>query len=311
MHSLTRAFRFAATLLALPAVALAAQQPAPATPLSPAAELVRQGRRLVGEGKYDDAVALYAKAIAMAPDLSNAHLAAGVALDLKGDYSAARVHIQRAIETAAPDVRNDALRTMALSYAFERNAGEAIRYEKQVYDAEMAKLEFDAAAGIANELGRICLESGDYDNATIWYGKGFETAGKQLALTDTAKDLWAFRWHNAQARIAARRGKGAEALKHVHEAKEALESGRNPEQNQYIPYLTGYVAFYTGDVNTAIADLQKAEQRDPFILSLLAQAYEKKGDQTTALEYWKKVLTFNGHNPPNVFARPLARKRVG
>ena len=62
MHSLTRAFRFAATLLALPAVALAAQQPAPATPLSPAAELVRQGRRLVGEGKYDDALALYASA---------------------------------------------------------------------------------------------------------------------------------------------------------------------------------------------------------------------------------------------------------
>jgi cytochrome c-type biogenesis protein CcmH/NrfG len=60
----------------------------------------------------------------------------------------------------------------------------------------------------------------------------------------------------------------------------------------------------------AIADLLLADQRDPFILSLLAQAYEKSGQPAQATELWKKVLTMNSHNPTNAFARPLARKRV-
>jgi hypothetical protein len=44
---------------------------------------------------------------------------------------------------------------------------------------------------------------------------------------------------------------------------------------------------------------------------LLAQAYEKSGDQAHAMEFYRKVLASNAHNPTNAFARPLARKKVG
>ena len=70
------------------------------------------------------------------------------------------------------------------------------------------------------------------------------------------------------------------------------------------------MAFYGGDYRTAIADLERADQRDPFILSLLAQAYEKSGDQAKAMDYYRKVLSSNAHNPTNAFARPLARKKA-
>ena len=43
---------------------------------------------------------------------------------------------------------------------------------------------------------------------------------------------------------------------------------------------------------------------------LLAQAYEKSGDQTRATEYYRKVMTSNAHNPTNAFARPLAKKKL-
>ena len=49
---------------------------------------------------------------------------------------------------------------MAFSYAFESNQAEAEKYEKQVFDSLMAKSDFEAAAGVANELARIKLESG-------------------------------------------------------------------------------------------------------------------------------------------------------
>jgi len=63
-------------------------------------------------------------------------------------------------------------------------------------------------------------------------------------------------------------------------------------------------------MKTAIADLQKADQKDPFILALIAQAYEKSGDKSQAMDYYRKVLTINSHNPTNAFARPIAQKMI-
>jgi tetratricopeptide (TPR) repeat protein len=286
-----------------------------ATSGDPAAmDMVKQGRKLSDEGKHDDGLALYRKAMQADPKLYDAHLAAGIALDLKGQYAQAREHLQKAIEFASQEQKQQALRTMAMSYAFEGKADEAAKYEKQVFDARMAKQEFEGAAGVANELARIYLESGDVNNAEKWYRTGYETGLRKSDLKPEEKALWEFRWQHAQARIAARRGQATAAKKYVAAARAALDklTGETREdQEPYYPYLTGYVAFYGGDYKTAIADLQKADQRDPFIQSLLAQAHEKSGNQAKAREHYQKVLESNFHNPTNAFARPLAMKRVG
>jgi tetratricopeptide (TPR) repeat protein len=218
--------------------------------------------------------------------------------------------MKKAIGVAPADQKNRALRVMAISYAFESNSAEAEEYEKQVFDAQLAKANFEAAAGVANELARIKLESGDIDGAANWYKTGYDTAMRKTDLKDADKNLWAFRWTNAQARIAARRGQRDEAQKQVAEAKAALEKANNPDQAQFFPYLTGYVAFYGGDYKTAITELGKASQEDPFILMLLAESYEKLGDAARAKEYYGKVMTINGHGPTNAFARPVARKKL-
>jgi len=281
-----------------------------AAPSDDAQALVKQGQKLNSEGKQDDAIKLYKQALEKSPSLYEAHLETGIALDLKGDYPSAREHLQKAVETAPPDQKNRAMRVMAFSYAFESNAGEAEKYEKQVYDSLLAKSDFEGAAGVANELARIKLESGDIDGAAAWYKTGHDTALRKRDLKDTDKSLWAFRYAHAQARIAARRGQKDEAQKQVAAAKAALDKANNPDQAQFFPYLTGYVAFYGGDYKTAIADLQKASQDDPFILLLLAQSYEKSGDAARAKEYYQKVMANNGHGPTNAFARPVARKKL-
>jgi len=79
----------------------------------------------------------------------------------------------------------------------------------------------------------------------------------------------------------------------------------------FYPYLVGYVAFYTGDYKTALAEFLQGNQTDPFILSLIAQTHEKLGDQAAAMDYYKKVMASTAHNPTNAFARPLARKKLG
>ena len=288
------------------------QQPAPAqvpAPGSPAG-LVQQGEKLSREGKLDEALALYQKALDKSPDLYEAHLAEGMTLDLKGEYQEAREHFTKAIEAAPADSKPQALRAMAVSYAFEGNAFKAAEPEMQVFNTRVTKGDSVGAAETCNELARIYLESGDADHAYKWYKMGYETVAHKPDLSDADKNLWLFRWESAQARIAARRGKADEAQQYVTAAKAALDKANNPEQARFYPYLTGYVAFYAGDYKTAIAELQKADQHDPLIVALLGEAYEKSGDAAQAKSYYQKVLESNGHSLTNAFARPLAKKKL-
>lgn len=272
---------------------------------------MKQGQKLNSEGKQDEALALYKRALELSPDLYQAELASGMALDLEGKYQQARVHLAKAIALATPEQKVQALRTMGVSYAFSREPGEAAKYDQQAFDMQYANKTFDDAAGTADELARIYLESGDIDNAFQWYQTGHLTALLKPNMTPAEADLWEFRWESALARIRARQDRKEEAQKHLAAAKAVLDKGANPDQARFYPYIAGCVAFYGGDYKTAIGDLEKGDKKDVFVLSLLAQAYEKSGDKAKAMEIYKQILTINAHNPGNAFARPLAEQKVG
>ncbi len=284
------------TLILLSTLSLA-QQPAPArdpTPGSPE-DLVQQGQKLSREGKQDEALALYGRALDRSPKLYEAHLAAGMALDLKGEYADARDHFTKAIEAAPADSKQQAQRALAISYVFEGDAYKASEPELEVFNARLAKEDSVGAAETCNELARIYLELGDPDHAYKVYKMGYETVSRKPDLSEADKNLWLFRWESAQARVAARRGQANEAQQHVTAAKTALGNAKNPDQERFIPYLTGYVAFYRGDYKTAISELLKADQHDPFNLALLAQAYENSGEAATARDFYRKALESNAH----------------
>jgi Flp pilus assembly protein TadD len=82
------------------------------------------------------------------------------------------------------------------------------------------------------------------------------------------------------------------------------------QQASFLPYLTGYVALYTGDYQTALADIQKANQNDPFIQCLVGMTFEKLGDKARAMEAYRKAAAATGHNPPAAFARPFTAKKL-
>ncbi len=304
------AFTLCASSLLAQTAAPQSSPPNTSSKTTDALELVKQGQKLNSEGKQDEALALYARALQESPDLYQAQLATGMALDLEGKYEEARIHLAKAIGAATPEQRIQALRTMGVSYAFACDTNLAAKFDQQAFDSQYAEKKFADAAGTADELARIYLECGDVDNALQWYQTGHLTALLTPNITPAEKDLWEFRWESAMARIRSREGQKADAQKHLAAAKAVLEKGDNPDQMRFYPYIAGYVALYGNDYNTAIAELQKADQKDPFVLSLLAQAYEKSGDKTKAMEYYKMILTINSHSPTNAFARPLAEKKL-
>jgi tetratricopeptide (TPR) repeat protein len=291
------------------------QQPTAAAP-DPAADLIKQGQQQLREGRHDAALDTFVAAADMAgaktAARSTASVQAGVVLDLLGRYVEARKRFAQAIDDAPSNTERDrAVRAMAMSYAFERNCGGAAKYSGPLYERNLASGAFFDAGEVANELARVCLESNSVDQAATWYKRGYDAGLKEPDLKPERRDLWEFRWEHAQARLAARQGRIAEARKHVEAARTILDKGTNPDQAPFFPYLAGYVAFYAGDFGAAVAELQKANQNDPFITCLLAQAYERQGDKAKADELYRKVLTSNAHSPTNAYARPLAKQKLG
>jgi len=275
---------------------------------------VTEAQQKIRAGQFDAALEIDRKALQANPDSFQANNQAGVVLDLMGRYDEARKHFQKSLDVAAADrERAQAARSMAMSFAFTRDCAGAAKYEAPLYERYLSEKDYFNAGEIANELARVCLESNDLAAAEKWYGMGHEAGLKDAEATkDAAKrDLWEFRNEHALARIAARRGDKAGAQTHVAAAKAVLDTGTNPEQATFFPYLTGYVAYYLADYKTAIADLQSANQNDPFILALLGQAFEKSGDKAQAIECFRKALAIPAHNPTGAYARPIAQSRVG
>jgi tetratricopeptide (TPR) repeat protein len=282
------------------------QQPAPAAAAA-ANPLLEAAENHADSGRHAEAFAAYTKVLASDPQSVEAQLGAGRALDFLGRHAEARRHYAKAIEAAKADARAQALSAMAISYAFESNAAEAAGFYQKLFDERMAAGNPSGAAGTANALGRVYLETGDYANAEKWYRTGYETSKQIAGLEPAQRDLWLMRWHNAQSRIAARRGNAAEARKHAESLNEILAKGQNEGERPQYQYLLGYIALEAGEPDRAIADLEKGNLTDPFVLGLIGRAYEKNGDAANARAYYTKVLAAPAHSINSAFARRWAR----
>jgi tetratricopeptide (TPR) repeat protein len=249
--------------------------------------------------------------IEKSPKVPGPYKLAGMALDLLGRYPEARTTFTRFIDQSKfGEPKAAAYRVMALSYAFTGDCKNAELWENRAFDVLNGEDMIYDAAETATELGRICLESGDYDRALKWYRRGYDTGLSEPGISAERDDLWGFRWAHAQARIAVRRGKISEANKHVEDAKAFLRKGTNPTQAEYLYYLTGYVALYSGDYRTALAEFQKGNQDDLFIACLLGQTEDKLGDNEAAAGYFRRVSSTILHTLPAALALHYVQTQV-
>jgi tetratricopeptide (TPR) repeat protein len=246
-------------------------------------------------------------------------------LDREGAHAEARAIFQRLIDTA-PDAaaRAAAQRRMAMSYGFEGDCANAVRYHEMVIaywqtrEAAEPQNAFYQQGEMANESARVCIDAGDLDVAERMYRRGSELGLKEPEPKTHPKSLWDYRLAHALGRLAARRGDRAEAERQVAAARHILDSdpAMAAEQERFFPYLAGYVALYTGDLQGAESWLTKAiamegNNRDPFMHCLLAMLYERTGRSDEARAVYREAYDLaTAHNPPAAFARRFARLKL-
>ena len=247
-------------------------------------------------------------------------------LDTQGATKEARAIFQNVIDTATmPAVKAAAQRAMAMSYAFDGDCANTVKYEEMVIASwktrEQAEPQnaFYQQGEMANEATRICIDVGQLDVAEKYYVMGTNLGLLEPEPKTHPKSLWDFRLTHARARIAARRGNAPEAKRQLAEARRILDSDPKmaAPQERFYPYLAGYVALYTGDLVTAETELTRAlaiqgNQGDPFMHVLLAMTYEQSGQADQAKATYEKAYALaTAHTPPSAFARPFARKKLG
>lgn len=247
-------------------------------------------------------------------------------LDSQGATKKARVIFQSVIDTATvPATKAAAQRAMAMSYAFDGDCANTVKYEQMVIGYWRTREEaepqnaFYQQGEMANEAARVCIDVGELDVAEKLYRMGSELGLKEPEPKTHPKSLWDYRLAHALGRLAARRDNAAEASRQVAEARKILDGDPKMAgaQERFYPYLVGYVALYTNDLKGAESELTKAlgirgNQNDPFMHVLLAMTYEKMGQADKAKALYQKAYDIaTGHNPPSAFARPFARKKLG
>lgn len=287
-----RLFRHAAVLTlgaAITAATLPAQGGQQRGP-NPRADSLRAAQRLDAEGRHAEARAIFTTLIANAPD---------------------------------PAARAAATRRLAMSYGYDGDCAKVIELEEQVIAywvtrraAEPQNAHYQEGE-MANEAARVCIDHGSLDEAERMYRRGSDLGNAEPEPRTHPRSLWDFRLAHAMARIEARRGKAAEAQRWVAEARKALDAdpAMAEDQEQYFPYLVGYVALFTGDLRTAEARFLETTARmtrDPFQVVLLGMTYERMGDAAKATAQFEKAYEMStGSNPPNVYARTFTRKKLG
>lgn len=261
---------------------------------------------------------------ARAPNPRADSLRAAQRLDAEGNHAAARDLFERLIANApTPADRAVAQRRLAMSYGYDGNCAKVIELEQQVIAYWVTRREaepqnaFYQEGEMANEAARVCIDHGFLAEAETWYRRGTEYGNREPAPRTHPQSLWDFRLAHALARVAARRGNTAEAQRHVADARRILDSDSvmSKGQEQYFPYLVGYVALFTGDLKTAeekFTATSAAMRNDPFQLVLLGMTYEKMGDATKANALFEQAYTMStGSNPPNIYSRAFTKKKLG
>lgn len=251
-------------------------------------------------------------------------LRAAQRIDAEGKHAEARAIFQALIANA-PDAaaRAVAERRLAMSYGYDADCAKVIELEEQGIAYWMTREQAEPQNAhyqegeLANEAARVCIDNGFLDQAERMYRRGSALGNREPVPRTHPKSLWDYRLAHGLGRIAARRGNATEAKRWVAEARRILDadSVMAKAQEQYYPYLVGYVALFTNDLATAETELTrttKAMPNDPFQLVLLGMTYEKQGDAPKARELFQRAYDMStGSTPPNIYSRVFTKRKLG
>ncbi len=267
---------------------------------------------LLKEGKFDESIVQYRKALSLDPSFAASHF--GLSADLT--YLGKPAEAEAELQIMAQHARNDGeLRTALFGMAVVASDGGNFVKAEQVMDKEYAVAEKKSdVASMAADLqakGNIALAAQKYDDARRFFDRSFQMT-EDSSLSQGVKDNATRVHHYNLAAIAAGKKDFAAAKSEQEEYRKSAEAANNPALLKNAHELAGIIALAQKDYDTAIAELQQANQQNPQNLFRLGQAFQAKGDSAKAQQYFSEAARFNSlPQLPYAFVRVKAQKAAG
>ena len=264
---------------------------------------------LLKMGRFDESIAQYRKALEIDANFINAHQGIAAAHMYQGKASDAAAELQKITDKSRSDAeRRTALFALTVVDVDSGNMTKALEDVDKQYALGEKTNDVPGMTGDLQLKGNILLEMGKYDEAKEVFERGLkmtEASGLSQEIKDNAK---LFQHYNL-ARVALGKKDLSTAKSEAETFRQGADASKNPFQIRQAHQLTGTIALEEKNYDKAIAELQQANQQNPFDLYRLCQAHQGKGDTAKAKELCTKVAAFNSLPQLNLaFVRTKAAK---
>ena len=264
---------------------------------------------LLKMGRFDESIAQYQKALAIDSNFINSHQGIAAALMYQGKPDEAAAELQKITDKARSDAeRRTALFALTVVDVDSGKMDKALAEVDKQYTLGEKTNDIPAMTGDLQLKGNIMLEMGKPDEARALFERGLKMT-EDSNLSQEIKDNAKLFHHYNLTRVALAKKDLATAKTEAESFRKGTETLKNPFQTRQAHELLGMIALEAKDYDNAVAELQQANQQNPYDLYRLCQAYQGKGDMGKAKEFCTKAANFNSLPQINLaFIRMKAAK---
>jgi len=266
---------------------------------------------LMKQGKFDESIKEYQKALSIDPNFSVSFIGLGTDFVFKGNYEKGREQFQKLLDAPYDDgYRTIAYESLAYSYIFENKYHDAINELQKAYDLAKMNEDFTGMSGYISMIGDILLEYGKHDEARKKYLNALELIQNSRTAPEELKIEAKKTFLLDEAFVALKKSEIAVAKDKAEDYLKQTLKSNNPREIKVYHGLSGMIALYEKRYDNAVNELLQANQRNPRILFKIAEAYEDLGNKEKAKEFFLKTANFNEISTNYAFVRNKAFKKL-
>lgn len=264
---------------------------------------------LLKMGRFDESITQYRKALAIDPNFINSYQGIAAALMYQGKPDEAAAELKNITDKARSDAeRRTALFALTVVDVDSGKMDKALQDVDQQYALGEKTNDVPAMAGDLQLKGNILLEMAKYDEAKEQFDRTLKMTEDSNLSAEIKNNTRLFHHYNL-ARVALGKKNLAVAKTEADEFGKGAAASKNRAQARQAHQLMGMIALEEKNYDAAVAELQQANQQNPYDLYRLCQAYQGKGDQQKAKELCTKAAGFNSLPAINhAFVRTKAAK---
>jgi tetratricopeptide (TPR) repeat protein len=240
-------------------------------------------------GRFDESIAMYRKALATDPHFAPSRFGIASNLMFQGKHDEARAEAWKLHEAARNDAeRRTALFGAAVIYADEGKLDQALAELKKEYGVAE---KIDDAANMSADLvamGDVALEAGKVEEARKFYVRSLEMQ-QGSDLSAEVKEDAKLNHHYNLGRAALGAADIAGAKEHAKTFLAGAAAKNNVGETRQAHELLGTIALQEKKYDQALEELGQGNQQNPYTLYRTAVAYQGKGDQAKAADFFKQA----------------------